>query len=392
MNANGDSGGAGRSGDAWYDLFSRGARDWLRHNEKVRHAVRRSLPEIISGADVLGSDGNRTVQIPVRFLEHYRFRLRDAGTRAGVGQGDAKPGDVLSQGRGPGQGKDKGAGGSSEGGLEFVLELKIDDIVDWLWEELKLPNLQSKAGAMEDDDYTREGWDRHGARSRLDRRRSLKESIKRRAVQTNGPIFTNEDLRYRQLVKRQRPATQAVVFFALDVSSSMTERDRKLAKTFFFWVIQGLRRQYTQIEPVFVAHTIHAWEFNEEEFFQVRGQGGTVASTAFNKVKSIIDDRYSPARYNIYIFYSSDGDNFREDRDSALTGLKGLARAANYMGYVETSPPSRDGLDTEIGELFDQLSGSNLPVGAYALTEEEDVWEAIRSFFRAQVGESEAGK
>jgi uncharacterized sporulation protein YeaH/YhbH (DUF444 family) len=381
------SGGGLRDGGNWYDLFSRGARDWLRHNEKVRHAVRRSLPEIISGADVLGSNGNRTVQIPVRFLEHYRFRLLDTGSRGGVGQGDAKPGDVLSQGRGPGQGRDKGAGGKGEGGLEFVLELKVDDIVDWLWEELKLPNLQTKAGVMEDDEYTREGWDKRGARSRLDRRRSLKESIKRRAVQAKGPVFTNEDLRYRQLVKRQRPATQAVVFFALDVSSSMTERDRKLAKTFFFWVIQGLRRQYHFIEPVFVAHTIHAWEFNEGEFFQVRGQGGTVASTAFSKVASIIDERYNAVRYNIYVFYSSDGDNFREDRESALEELRHLASVANYMGYVETSPPSRDGLDTEIGETFARLSEAGLPVGAYALTEEEDVWEAIRGFFRGQAGD-----
>ncbi len=372
------------TGDGWYDLFSRGARDWLRHNEKVRHAVRKSLPEIVSGADVLSGSGNRTVQIPVRFLEHYRFRLLDFGSRGGVGQGDTKPGDVLSQGRGPGQGRDKGAGGKGEGGLEFVLELKIDDIVDWLWEELQLPNLQAKSGAMEDDEYTREGWDRRGARSRLDKRRSLKESIKRRAVQAKGPVFTNEDLRFRQLVKRQRPATQAVVFFALDVSSSMTERDRKLAKTFFFWVVQGLRRQYTRIEPVFVAHTVHAWEFNEDEFFQVRGQGGTVASTAFNKVASIIDERYSPARYNIYVFYSSDGDNFREDRDAAARGLSGLTSVANYMGYVETSPPSRDGLDTETGELFKQLTHASAAVGAYALTEEEDVWEAIRGFFRGQ--------
>ncbi|MGH8501951.1 MAG: DUF444 family protein [Gammaproteobacteria bacterium] len=387
MSSDTETGGERREESGWYDLFSRGARDWLRHNEKVRHAVRKSLPEIVSGADVLSHNGNRTVRVPVRFLEHYRFRLLDPNTRSGVGQGAAKPGDVLSQGRGV-PGRDKGSGGRGEGGLEFVLELKVDDIIDWLWEELNLPHLQAKTGSLEDDEYTREGWDRRGARSRLDKRRSLKESIKRRAVQSHGPVFTNEDLRYRQLVRRQRPTTQAVVFFALDVSSSMTERDRKLAKSFFFWVIQGLRRQYRRIEPVFVAHTINAWEFNEDEFFQVRGQGGTVASTAFEKVTSIITDRYNPARYNIYVFYSSDGDNFREDREAALEGLRRIAAVANYMGYVETSPPSRAGLDTEIGELFQQLSEAGLPVGAYALTEEEDVWEAIRGFFQEQARET----
>ena len=75
----------------------------------------------------------------------------------------------------------------------------------------------------------------------------------------------------------------AVVFFMLDVSGSMSDRDRKLAKTFFFWVVQGLRRQYRSLETVFVAHTTEAWEFNEQEFFQVSGSGGTVASTGFRQ-------------------------------------------------------------------------------------------------------------
>jgi len=79
----------------WYDLFSRGARDWLRHNAKLRQAVRDRMPELVAGADVLSRPSDRTVQVPVRFLEHYRFRLRDANEEEGVGQGEAKPGDVL---------------------------------------------------------------------------------------------------------------------------------------------------------------------------------------------------------------------------------------------------------------------------------------------------------
>ena len=90
------------------------------------------------------------------------------------------------------------------------MELKIDDIVDWLWEELKLPNLKVKSGAVRYDDYTREGWSRRGVRSRLDRRRSLKEALKRRAVQQQAPPFTNDDLRYRQPALRRRPATESL--------------------------------------------------------------------------------------------------------------------------------------------------------------------------------------
>jgi len=366
------------SGRQWYDLFSRGARDWLRHNDKVRAAVRDKLPELIAGSELLPS-ADRTVQVPVRFLEHARLRLRDAEQSEGVGQGAGKPGDQLVQ---PNDGsQSKGAGGNEEGGYQFVLELKIDDIVDWLWEELKLPNLKVKAGAVRYDDYTREGWSRRGVRSRLDRRRSLKEALKRRAVQQQAPPFTNDDLRYRQLAMRKRPATEAVVYFAMDVSSSMTEQDRKLAKTFFFWVVQGLRRQYTHLEAVFVAHTVEAWEFPEQEFFQVSGSGGTVASTAFRKVLDIATERYDPGRFNTYVFYASDGANFHNDREAAQAALMELGKLANYIGYVETASIAQQPLQSETALLFEQLEAATHAAGRHALSSPESVWDAIRAFF-----------
>lgn len=368
----------------WYDLFSRGARDWLRHNEKVRRAVRDKLPEVLANADIFGSESSRTVKVPVRFLEHFRFRLRESDEVTGAGQGDARPGDKLGR---PGQQQDEGSaeGGNNEGGVQLILELKVDDIVDWLWEELKLPNLQTKSGATQDDSYTREGWSRRGVRARLDRRRSVKESLKRRAVDPEGPAFTDEDLRFRQLVIRRQPATQAVIFFVMDVSSSMRERDRQLAKTFFFWVVQGLRRQYTRIEPVFVAHTVKAWEFPESEFFQVRGSGGTVASSAFEQVKQIIDARYDPSRYNIYLFYASDGENFKDDHQAAAQSLKSVAELASFIGYVETPASEERALETETAEIFKEAAANACPSGSYALTTNESVWDAIRAFFQEQV-------
>jgi uncharacterized sporulation protein YeaH/YhbH (DUF444 family) len=364
----------------WYDLFSRGARDWLRHNDKVRSAVREKLPELIANSEVMPR-ADSTVQVPVHFLEHSRFRLREAGEGQGVGQGDGKPGDVLAR---PAEGEGKGAGGNDEGGYQFVLELKIDDIVDWLWEELKLPNLKVKTGALRNEDFTREGWSRRGVRSRLDRRRSLKEAIKRRAIQQDAPAFTDDDLRYRQLALRQRPATEAVVFFAMDGSSSKNERDRKLAKTFFFWVVQGLRRQYTHIEPVFVAHTVEAWEFAETEFFQVSGSGGTVASSAFRKVVDISAQRYDPSRFNIYVFYASDGANFRHDREAAQAALAELGEIVNYIGYVETASAAQQALSSETSVLFEQLEADIGVAGRYALSTPESVWDAIRAFFSQQ--------
>ena len=124
----------------WYDLFSRGARDWLRHNDKVRRAVRDRLPEMLANAEIAGTEPSRTLKVPVKLLEHFRFRLREAEEVTGAGQGDVKPGDQLAR-PGQKQGDDgQGEGGNNEGGLQLLLELKVDDIVDWLWEELKLPN------------------------------------------------------------------------------------------------------------------------------------------------------------------------------------------------------------------------------------------------------------
>src|ERR1700735_4375475 len=116
----------------WYELCPRGSRDWLRHNEKIREAVRAHLPQIVSGSDII-NDGSRTVRVPVRMLEHYRFRLLSTGEGQGGGQGKAKPGAVLSQGPGSGPGQ-KGAGGKDKGGIELMLEFKVDDIIEWLWE------------------------------------------------------------------------------------------------------------------------------------------------------------------------------------------------------------------------------------------------------------------
>jgi len=367
----------------WYDLFSRGARDWLRHNDIIGKAVREKLPELLSNADVLGG-GEDTVKVQVRFMEHFRFRLRAPEEQTGVGQGAAKPGDQLGRAKGEQKaGNDKkGAGGDGEGGFELMLEFKIDDLVDWLWEELKLPNLKPKTGDARDNDYVREGWNRRGARSRLDRRRSMKEAIKRRAVDVNGPAFTDDDLRYRQLVVRKQQVTKAVVFFAMDVSSSMRDRDRKLAKTFFFWVMQGLRRQYQEIEIVYVAHTVKAWEFDETEFFQVRGSGGTVASTAFDTVVNITGSRFDPAQYNIYLFYASDGENFRDDHDRATKSLAKIASVANCIGYIETPASADRALETETAGIFKAAQETGAPASSFALTSNESVWEAIRGFFQ----------
>src|SRR5205814_2295909 len=136
------------------------------------------------------------------FLEHARLRLADADSQQGAGQGRGQPGDVLQPGREE-RGEGEGSGGTENGEVRFVVEMKIDEIVDWLWEELKLPELKPRrSSTMDEPDYVREGWDKRGARSRLDRRKTMKEAVKRRSIQekaTANPVpITNDDLRLRQ--------------------------------------------------------------------------------------------------------------------------------------------------------------------------------------------------
>jgi sporulation protein YhbH len=375
---------------AWYDLFSRGARDWLRHNDKVREAVQNHLPDLIAGPDLITGPQDRTVQVPVRLLEHARFRLAEGRTRTGAGQGQGEPGDILQSGQPDQDAGDFGEGGDEDGEVKLLLEFSIDDVIDWIWEELKLPDLKPKPSARIDEmELVREGWDKRGARSRLDRRRTVKEAIKRRAMQTNPVPFTNDDLRFRQLVTRSRPSTSATVFFVIDVSASMTQIERRLAKSFFFFALQGIRRKYAKVETRFIAHTTHAWEFGESEFFQVSGIGGTIASSAFRLSLEVIKQELNPAQNNIYLFYASDGENFTEDRAAATQALTELAGMLNYIGYIETLPGVPRSLETEMRRLCNDLERRGLPVGSSVLASSDDVWRALRKFFTDQ-GEAQA--
>jgi len=368
----------------WYELFSRGARDWLRHNQKVREAVKGNLPEILSGEDLLSNPGtNRSVLVPVKFLEHSRFRLSEPASQQGAGQGRGQPGDVLQPAR-PERDPGSQSGGTENGEIRFVVEMKLEEIIDWIWEELKLPDLKPRrTTSMDEPDYVREGWDKRGARSRLDRRRTMKEAVKRRAVQEDPVAIINEDLRFRQLVKRPTPSTSAAVIFALDVSGSMDEAQRKLAKQFFFFALQGIRRQYAKVETVFLAHAAQAWEFEEREFFQASSSGGTVSSGVFQLALEVMRGRYEPSRTNVYFFYASDGENAAEDREPAAAALRSLAAQTNYAGYVETGGIATfRPRETQLAEMFHELRDAGLPVGMSPLGSQDDVWRAIREFFR----------
>ncbi len=163
----------------------------------------------------------------------------------------------------------------------------------------------------------------------------------------------------------------------------MSERDRQLSKTFFFWVAAGLRREYKALDIVFVAHTTDAWEFSEADFFKVTGSGGTVASAGLAKVREIMQARFDPSTCNVYLFYASDGDNASDDRSLAGQELESIAKVARYAGYVEISAGAR-GSESETMQLFQAVAEAGLPCSRFSITGPDDVSAAVRHFFTAE--------
>src|SRR5262249_54038141 len=112
--------------------------------------------------------------------------------------------------------------------------------------------------------------------------------------------------------------------------------------------------------------------------------GGTVASTGLRQVEEIMRERFSPSRYNVYMFYASDGDNYTADRPHAEAALHAISSVANYCGYLEVSAMSQRQLATETGELFAQFEAEGQRVGSFSVSDAEDIWDAVRHFFQHQ--------
>ena len=163
----------------------------------------------------------------------------------------------------------------------------------------------------------------------------------------------------------------------------MTDRDRQLAKTFFFWVAAGLRREYKALDIVFVAHTTEAWEFSEADFFKVTGSGGTVASVGFAKVREIMETRFDPSSCNVYLFYASDGDNASDDRAQAGANSKHRQGGA-LRGYVEISPGRAQHRRPKLSGCSMRWRDAACRAADISITGPDDIAAAVRHFFAAE--------
>jgi sporulation protein YhbH len=373
-----------------WSLQRKGIIDQDRHKERVKEAIKKNLGSIVSNEAIILSDGKRTVKVPIRALDEYKFRF-DYRKRKQVGQGDGKTrvGDVIAREGQPGQqGTGSGQPGQDAGGEYYEAEVNIDEIAALIFEDLQLPFLEEKAKKAVQSKTTHFNEIRRtGVMANLDKRRMILENIKRNAREKGRARFGDvrkEDLRFKTWEESLRYESNAVVLALMDVSGSMGEFKKYIARSFFFWMVRFLRTKYDNVEIVFVSHHTEAREVSEEQFFTQGESGGTVVSSAYQLALDIIRDRFNPHDWNIYPFHFSDGDNYYSDNEEATRLADQLISTCNLFGYGEIGEEGSSSYRRSSGALLsifnDRLKNKERFVGV-RIDDKEDVYPALKQFF-----------
>ncbi|MDT4896643.1 MAG: uncharacterized protein QOH25_1720 [Acidobacteriota bacterium] len=372
-----------------WSLQRKGIIDQDRHKERVKEAIKKNLGSIVSNEAIILSDGKRTVKVPIRALDEYKFRF-DYRKRKHVGQGDGKTrvGDVVAREGQPGQGQGAGQAGQEGGGEYYEAEVNIDEIAALIFEDLQLPFLEEKAKKAVQSKTTRFNEIRRtGVMANLDKRRMILENIKRNAREEGRARFGDvrkEDLRFKTWEESLRYESNAVVLALMDVSGSMGEFKKYIARSFFFWMVRFLRTKYDNVEIVFISHHTEAREVTEEQFFTQGESGGTVVSSAYQLALDIISARYNPQDWNIYPFHFSDGDNYYSDNEEATRLADQLITTCNLFGYGEIGEEGSSSYRRSSGALLsifnDRLKNKERFVGV-RIDDKEDVYPALKQFF-----------
>ena len=164
----------------------------------------------------------------------------------------------------------------------------------------------------------------------------------------------------------------------MDTSGSMDTVKKYLARSFFFLLYQFLCTKYHNVEIVFIAHHTEAHEVTEEEFFHKGESGGTFISSGYLKALEIIDQRYYPSLWNIYVFHCSDGDNFESDNSAALQAAQQIAQISNLFGYGEIKPLGSGYYGSSMIPFFSQLQMEHFQT--VQIQRKEEIWPSFKSF------------
>ncbi len=357
------------------------ARFIRRYKDQIRKAVRNLVNERPIGEIDQGGD----INLPARDISEPTLHHGAGGDREIVhpGNREFQKGDAIERPRGGGGGGRGREPGEGELVDQFTFTLSRAEFLDLFFDDLELPNLvRTVLGDVNQKKMQRAGYTTSGPPSQLSVRRTLQTSLLRRIALGSGiraqlheaqqrldeavqrgapatelaalreqvedcerrlarvPFLDDIDLRYRHRVAVPAPVAKAVMFCLMDVSGSMDENKKDLAKRFFTLLYLFLTRNYEHVELVFIRHTDNAEEVDEHTFFHDPKSGGTVVLSALELMHDIMQERYPSSSWNIYGAQASDGDAFGADAGKSARFLsEHILPCTRYFAYIEVVDP-----------------------------------------------------
>jgi len=396
---------------------------------RYKQQIKKAVSDAISKRSVTDISSGESVTIPSKDITEPFFHQGKGGKRQIVHPGN----DQFSQGdrikrpqSGGGSGSGQGdASDDDEGTDDFVFSISKDEYLDLLFEDLELPNLKkNQLDKLVQYKNVRAGYRSEGVPSNIDIVRSLRGSLARRVAMTADkkaqlreleqqlaelmqqpvpdqqllmqleadiaalkqriaavPFIDSFDLRFRNFQKRPEPTSKAVMFCLMDVSGSMDQATKDMAKRFYILLYLFLSRSYKNVEVVYIRHHTQAKEVDEQEFFYSQETGGTIVSSAIKLMYDIVLERYNPAEWNIYAAQASDGDNWTDDSAPCADLLANkLLPLLRYYAYIEITPRAHQSLWHEYEKLlpaFDNFAIQHIK-------EVSDIYPVFRELFKKQ--------
>ncbi|HHM06289.1 MAG TPA: YeaH/YhbH family protein [Gammaproteobacteria bacterium] len=359
---------------------------------RFKSQIKKAVADAVSGRSITDLDRGEKVNIPAKDISEPTFHHGPGGRREAVhpGNTDFVTGDRLPRPLGGGGGSGSGKASKQGEGLDdFAFQISREEFLDLFFDDLELPDLvKTQLAKLVKYKKVRAGYTTDGVPANIDVVRSLKGALSRRiALQSPHksrlreaeqelaqlrqfhneddpqvqalleqiksikarlravPFIDNFDLRYRNRITQTEPSSQAVMFCLMDVSGSMDQAKKDLAKRFFTLLYFFLTGTYESIDLVFIRHHTVAKEVDENEFFYSRETGGTVVSSALKLMQNIIDERYPPTEWNIYAAQASDGDNWSDDSPLCRELLiNRIMPKVQYYAYIEIADDTPRGL------------------------------------------------
>ena len=373
--------------DIW-KLKRRGKRDSDRHKELVKDAIRKNGKDLITEYNIITSDGDKKIKVPIRFLDQYKIKYGKLNSQDGTGQGvKAGKGDKFRVKSGPPEEADGDKAGNKDGERIFDADVTIDELVDIILEELNLPWMEPKQTSVievEHEEFS--SIDKKGIMPNLDLKKSIMENLKRNAAKGNAKIgkFHQDDLRYKNYDVVVEHHSNAAVYIMMDRSGSMNSEKTYIAKSFYFWMVQFLKRRYKKIDFVFIAHDSKAFMVDENEFFKISSSGGTNCSTAFKLAHEHMVNHHPVDLWNNYVFEFSDGDNWGEDNTLCVQYIEKLLPLCTAIGYGEIgadkdSSWNRGDADTLYDILKNKIKRTRFV--SIKVNSRDEVFDALKMFF-----------